>query len=593
MLESIKRLALLFSRKNRFGFLALLCLMFIGAMLETVGVGAIPVFVSVIALPDQVLKYPFLKPILSCFDLSTPKQLLVYAGIGLILVFAVKNAYISFVYYLQARFTKNRQIDLGRRLFSLYIHAPYPFHLNRDSSELLRNVNQEVQRTINGILTPFQAIIMQGLVLLCVSALLLATEPVITVFAGIVLGGASSLFLKGLHARTKRKGREAQMERQQSLQAINQGLGGIKEVLVSGNSRYFINRYIKSIQKMTSADAFRQVAEKISQPFLECIIVLGILAVAFALLFMGRPVETIAPTLALFGAALIRLKSCANTIVASFTNLRYNAVAIHPIWTDINALQKENSLETGPVNAKKLREGIVLENVKYRYPGSDRWAVKDIDLSIGPGRSIALVGPTGSGKTTLVDILLGLLKPETGRILADNRDIFENLSAWHSRIGYIPQNIYLLNDSIKNNIAFGVADAEINHQKLEKALQSAQLSTFVSELPQGVDTVVGERGVRISGGQRQRIGIARALYDNPEILIMDEATSALDNTTEEMLVRAIEAMKKNRTIIMIAHRLSTIKNCDRLYFMENGKITASGKYPELVSNCDAFRQMAK
>ena len=593
MLESVKRLALLFSRKNRFGFLVLLCLMFIGAILETLGVGAIPVFVSVIALPEQMLKYPYLNPMLTFFDLTTAKQLLIYAGIGLILVFAVKNAYISFVYYLQARFTKNRQVDLGRRLFSLYLHAPYPFHLNRDSSELLRNVNQEVQRVIKGILNPFQAIVMQGLVLLCVAALLLITEPIITIFAGIVLGGASILFLKGLHARTKRKGREAQKERQRSLQAINQGLGGIKEVLVSGNSRYFIDRFIESLQRMTAAEAFRQVAEKLSQPFLECIIVLGILAVAFALLFMGRPLETIAPTLALFGAALIRLKSCVNTIVASFTNFRYNAVAIHPIWNDIHALNQKGPLNAGSVEVTKLRKAIVLENIRYRYPGSERLAVKNINLSILRGSSIALVGPTGSGKTTLVDILLGLLKPETGRILADGRNIFENISTWHSRIGYVPQNIYLLNDSIKNNIAFGVADREIDHQKLDKALQSSQLETFVSELPLGVDTVVGERGVRISGGQRQRIGIARALYHNPEILIMDEATAALDNTTEEMLVRAIDRMKKDRTIIIIAHRLSTVKNCDRLYFMENGKITASGKYEELMSACDAFRQMAK
>jgi ATP-binding cassette subfamily C protein len=593
MLTALKRLASLFSRKNKLGFIVLLCFMFLGAILETLGVGAIPAFVSVIAFPDQILKYPFLKPFLEYLDLTTPKQLLIYTGLALFVIFVIKNIYISFVYYLQERFTKNRQVDLSHRLFSLYINAPYSFHLKHDGSELIRNLNLETQRAITGILVPLQTIVMQGLVLISIFILLLVTEPVITVFAGIILGSASGFFLKALNAQLKKLGREAQKERQVSIQAINQGFSGIKEVLISGNSGYFTNRFLISIRRMTSADAFWKVTNKLSQPFLESIIVFGILAVAFLLLFMGRSIESIAPTLALFGAALIRLKSCMNMIVQSFTNLRYNSVSVKPIWNDINNLTKSVLPPDIPAITIKLQNCIEIDTIQYSYPESDRPAIKDISLTIPKGASVAFVGPTGSGKTTLVDVLLGLLKTEQGNIRVDGVDIFNNLTGWHQKIGYIPQSIYLLNDTIKNNIALGLEDSEIDEEKLQRAIHTAQLDAFVVSLSEGVETVVGERGIRLSGGERQRIGIARALYNNPEVLIMDEATSSLDNTTEDLLVTALEELKKDRTIIMIAHRLSTVKNCDKLYFLKEGRMENSGTYEALLSTCEEFRKMVK
>jgi ABC-type multidrug transport system fused ATPase/permease subunit len=593
MLTALKKLSSLFCRKNKLGFIVLLCFMFLGAILETLGVGAIPAFVSVIAFPDQILKYPFLKPFLEYLDLTTPKQLLIYTGLALFVIFVIKNIYISFFYYLQELFTKNRQVDLSHRLFSLYINAPYSFHLKHDGSELIRNLNLETQRAITGILVPLQTIVMQGLVLISIFILLLVTEPVITVFAGIILGSASGFFLKALNAQLKKLGREAQKERQVSIQAINQSFSGIKEVLISGNSGYFTNRFLTSIRRMTSADAFWKVTNKLSQPFLESIIVFGILAVAFLLLFMGRSIESITPTLALFGAALIRLKSCMNMIVQSFTNLRYNSVSVEPIWNDINNLTKSVLPPDIPALTIKLQNCIEIDTIQYSYPESDRPAIKDISLTIPKGASVAFVGPTGSGKTTLVDVLLGLLKTKQGNIRVDGVDIFNNLTGWHQKIGYIPQSIYLLNDTIKNNIALGLEDSEIDEEKLQRAIHTAQLDAFVVSLSEGVETVVGERGIRLSGGERQRIGIARALYNNPEVLIMDEATSSLDNTTEDLLVTALEELKKDRTIIMIAHRLSTVKNCDKLYFLKEGRMENSGTYEALLSTCEEFRKMVK
>jgi len=280
-------------------------------------------------------------------------------------------------------------------------------------------------------------------------------------------------------------------------------------------------------------------------------------------------------------------------IVASLTSLRYNSVSINPIWNDINKLAEPAPAPNISAITKKQKNNIKIDSVQYSYPDSDKPAIKDISLSIPKSGSIALVGPTGSGKTTLVDILLGLLKPAEGTILVDGIDIYDNLTDWHRRIGYIPQNIYLLNDSIKNNIAFGLEDSRIDKEMIDTAIRTAQLDKFISSLSKGIETIVGERGIRLSGGQRQRIGIARALYNNPEVLVMDEATSSLDNTTEDSLIKALEKLKKDRTIVMIAHRLTTVQNCDKLYFLKDGNIIASGNYDELYSNCNEFRKMAK
>jgi ABC-type multidrug transport system fused ATPase/permease subunit len=267
------------------------------------------------------------------------------------------------------------------------------------------------------------------------------------------------------------------------------------------------------------------------------------------------------------------------------------------VWNDINKLSSSVSrtMRAAVTHEEPVRLNcsIEIENLSFCYPKTEKPVIKNINLIIPKAASIALVGPTGSGKTTLVDLLLGLLEAEQGSIRVDGVDIFDSLAEWHKKIGYIPQFIYLLNDTVRNNIAFGLEDSEIDPEKLQRAVQTSQLDEFICSLPEGLETIVGERGIRLSGGQRQRIGIARALYNNPEILIMDEATSSLDNTTENLLVKALEELKGDRTIIIIAHRLSTVKNCDQLYFMKDGCIKESGTYEELLSTCNEFRAMVE
>jgi ATP-binding cassette subfamily C protein len=304
--------------------------------------------------------------------------------------------------------------------------------------------------------------------------------------------------------------------------------------------------------------------------------------------------------LALFALSIRRLLPAVNNIVSQYSSLRYNAYSVNPIYEDLINLEKYQNLKQDDDNDKDnnkskksfLKEKIAIKNLDFKYQKHQDLILRDISFSITQGQAIALVGSTGSGKTTLADLILGLLKPSSGKIEVDDKDIYTNISAWQKNIGYIPQFIYLSDDSIKNNIAFGLEEDEIDDDKLKKAIEVSQLTEFIGQLPEKENTKIGERGIRLSGGQRQRIGIARALYDNPEVLVMDEATSSLDNITEKFIIEAIEKLKKNRTIIIIAHRLSTVKNCDQLYILKQGQIIEQGTYNELIVKNKEFKDMS-
>jgi len=335
---------------------------------------------------------------------------------------------------------------------------------------------------------------------------------------------------------------------------------------------------------------------------LEFIAVGGLLLIVLIMVFIGSDMAALIPTLALFGAAFLRLRATISQIVNGMTLVRYSIAAVDPIFDDLKLLQGVVSLPSAPdasglapqeTTALRLKHTIRLDGVTYAYPNTETPAICDIDLTIMKGTSVAFVGKTGSGKTTLVNVLLGLLKPQRGCITVDGKDIHSNLRGWQANIGYIPQTIFLLDDTIRCNIALGLRDEEIDEKKIWTTIRAAQLENFVRSLEDGVETVVGERGVRLSGGQRQRIGLARALYHNPEVLIMDEATSSLDNHTESLVMDALEDLKEERTFIMIAHRLSTVRNCDRLYFMKDGRIEAVGTYDELSLKHPDFRRMAE
>ncbi len=595
MLRQLNKLRPLFSRRDKTKYLGMLVLMGFGALLEVAGISAVPAFIATLAAPEQVREFPYADRVLDFLGIDTATELVVWGAVGLIIVFAIRTAYLIGLSYLQYRMTEHHRVRIARHLFAAYMYAPQEFHLQRNSAELLRNVDQETKNIITGVINPLLTLTLQGLMTLFIVALLLATTPWSGLVAIAIVGGGGWLFIRLIRRRMTVYGKEARSERKKSIQAVNQGLGGFQDARVLGVEETLIEAFNQSNARAARYLRFYSFIKGLSSPLLEFVAVAGLMIVVLTMILADMPLETMVPILGLFGAAIVRLKTSVTQMTVQASQLRYNMASVDAVIDDLEELKAYGPTIKTETNVAPLplTSSIALRNVTYTYPGAPAPALQDISLTIRRGDSVGFVGATGSGKTTLINVLLGLLRPQEGLITVDNQDIFDNLRGWQNNIGYIPQYIYLLDDSIRRNVAFGRQADEIDDEALWKALRAAQLEEFVRSLPDGLETNVGERGVRLSGGQRQRIGLARALYHNPDVLIMDEATSALDNETESEVMRALTALKGDRTIIIIAHRLSTVRDCDCLFFLKAGRLDAVGTFDELRSLHTDFRRMAE
>jgi ATP-binding cassette subfamily C protein len=596
MMFRIEKLLFLIGGQGRIKFSILLAAMFINSLFEMVGIGAVPVFILIISNPDMIFQHKWAAPVVDLFDITTSKGLLLWGSIFLICLFVVKNVFLSLLIYVKTRILYNEQVRLGTRLFRAYMKTSYPFFLNRNSAELLRNINIETNLVISGVILPLMQTMLDGFVLVMVVILLFTVEPIVSLATIAVLGSLSFLFIRVTSRKNRTYGKEARQHRRKMNKIVLEGISGIKDIIVLGRENSFLRLYNFSAVRTAITLKYKHVISQLPKPFMETVAVAGMLFIVLMLLMLGRDVASLLPLLALFAAATMRLLPILKSLVSAYTDIRYHAYAIDPIYNDLKLLEKEAELKLK--KEKKMDSSpypftdvIICENVSYSYPQGNVQAVREINLKIPRGAVIGLVGPSGAGKTTLVDILLGLLEPQQGRVLVDGQNIFADVRRWQISLGYIPQFIHLNDDTIRRNIAFGLPDDEINDAQVWQALRAAQLETLIDELPNGLDTVVGERGVRLSGGQRQRIGIARALYHNPQMLIMDEATSALDNITEKYVIEALEKLRGDRTIIIIAHRLTTVRNCDVIYLMNEGNIVEQGSYEYLLEQSSEFRKM--
>ncbi|MFP4027805.1 MAG: ABC transporter ATP-binding protein [Candidatus Brocadiia bacterium] len=597
MTEQLKKLYALFGRSDKIKFGILVLLMVIVALSELAGIGIIPAFLGAIVYPEEVLAYPVVGETLKSLNIDTPRRLLLTGSGAILIVFLVKNALAAFNSALQARYTTNRMAGLRIRLFSAYMNAPYPFFLQRNSSELLRNANQECREIADRVLMPLLRVLTKSVVLLLVLTMLLIVQPVATAVMICVLGLAGGGFVLKLHHRIREYGRIAVDERNISNKCLQQGVEGIKEARVLGCEQSFTDAFGRSARNAARSQRYKQIIRKVIAPLLETIGVLTMLVLALVLVWgFDQSVKQAIPMLALFAVALARLRGVMSEIANNFTRLRYSLLSVEPVYEDLQYLQQINCekglSDVSDAETLHLRDRVSIDDVTFYYENTDTPALSDVTLSFPRGASVAFVGPTGAGKTTMIDLILGLLEPTEGRITVDGTDIQENLRGWQKNIGYIPQFIYLLDDTIRHNIALGIPEEDIDPEMLSRAVSAAQLDEMVERLPEGVDTEVGQRGIRLSGGQRQRIGIARAIYHNPDVLVMDEATSNLDSATERAIVESVNELKGDRTIIMIAHRLTTVQDCDTLYFLREGRLQAQGTYDELLENCPAFREMA-
>ncbi|MFJ7728155.1 ABC transporter ATP-binding protein [Neobacillus sp. NPDC097160] len=583
MKVTIKNLLMLFNKKEKKRLLILFFMMIVAAIFETLGIGMIVPIVGILTKPSIIKEQAVLSFLYRLFNFQSTSSFIVFAVITLLVVFVLKNLYLLLFNYAQIRVILNQQVKLSRRLFKEYLTKPYTFHLQRNTANLLRNVNGEVSRVFNGIIISGFQLFTEILVTTCILLLLLKTAPIATITASILLGGSVFVFFRIFRKKISHLGVEQQKVNGKMIKWVNQGLGASKEVKVSGKEDFFINAYTVQSQVSVNNSRYLSMLNLVPRLFIETLLVAVVLITMLIIVFQGTSTDYLVSTMALFAMAAFRLMPSITRVVALITTIRYSQPALTVVYEDL-FLNKEQGQsgnlnfknELGRINYGKriFNESIKLTEVSFRYPNQKEYSVKDVSLTIPIGQSVAFIGESGAGKTTLVDIILGLFPPEKGRILVDGKNLLEQKEIWQQKIGYIPQSIFLSDDTIRSNVAFGIEDGQIDDDAVWKALEQAQLKEFVEELPDKLNTTVGERGVRLSGGQRQRIGIARALYHNPEILFMDEATSALDNETEREIMNSIDGLKGEKTLIIIAHRLSTIENCDIVFRINNGRLVA-------------------
>jgi ABC-type multidrug transport system fused ATPase/permease subunit len=596
MIATISRTLSFFERGQRAKLAGLFCLMFLGALLEMAGIGLFLPFLQIALAPERLARLSFPMPGgLERYLLALPQATLLMSFAALLFAFyLLKNVFLACLAYLSLRFTFHSEAALQRRLLAAYLARPYAEHLRRNSSELIRTVMNSSRTVFKGVAVASLTLAMDMILALAAASALLLIAPKEGLFAGLLmLGLVAGLYLP-IRRQIGKGGQAAQRHFASLYYWMGQSLGSVKEIKVLGREPYFLGKF-GGEARMLSASLLRVTGLGQMPRYLAEIIVMGVLLGYFALSVAAAPggLGQSLPVLGVFAAAALRLLPSVNRIIQSLNNIREGRAAVDLIHDELLALGHQTPAKIDSETAISFQQEILLDGVDFRHAGSSVNVLQDIHLRIEKGASVALAGASGAGKTTLADILLGLLLPSEGCLRIDGRDAGEARRSWQDHVGFVPQNIYLLDDTIRRNVAFGLGDEEINEAAVRRAIQAAQLEGFVASLPQGLDTVVAENGARLSGGQRQRLGIARALYRDPDVLVLDEATSALDGETEREVVAALDALKGSKTLIVVAHRLSTIRSCDRVVFLEQGRLLDQGGFDELAQRCEPFRRMVQ
>ena len=569
-LAAIHKIWTLLTSMERRSVLTLLGLMFLGMLLETLGVGLVIPALSLLTQSDIASNYPALQPILRTLDNPSQQNLIVGGMLTLVGVYLVKTLFLAFLAWRQMRFAFGVQAQFSQRLFKVYLHQPYTFHLQRNSAQLIRNVINEVSMVTGNAILPGMILLTELLVLFGLCGMLLIVEPRGTLIVVSVLGIAAWAFHHFTHRHIERWGLARQHHEGLRLQHLQQGLGGAKDVKLLGREANFLEQYRQHNVQSAHVGQMQSVLLQLPRLWLELLAVSGLAMLVISMLAQSRALDAVLPMLGLFAAAAFRLMPSASRILNAVQALRYGLPTIDTLYTELNLGIPE--VADASYLSAPFDVAIELRRVTYTYPDAAEPALKDTSLIITRGELVGFVGVSGAGKSTLVDILLGLLTPDEGEVRVDGKNIQENLRNWQDQIGYVPQSIYLTDDTLRRNVAFGLPDEHIDDFAVQRAIQAAQLANFVASLPNGLATIVGERGVRLSGGQRQRIGIARALYHDPAVLLLDEATSSLDTVTEHDVMQAVIALHGSKTILIVAHRLSTIEHCDQVYQMKQGEL---------------------
>lgn len=566
-----KMMVLLDARQKR-QMVGIVILMLIGGVLESVGISLIAPVMEIVLQPEAVDQKPYLHFLYTFFHLHSTEQLAGLIMVALVLVFVIKNIFLYFMNVVQLRFVYTNQFATSRRMMINFMKRPYEYYLNADTSVIQRNITSDVNNMYGLILSVLQ-LTSEVIVFVCLVVILLSQDAQMTIFIAGLLIVVLMIIKYVIKPVMQRAGRENQDYYSGLYKWIEESVTGIKEIKIAGRENYFINGYADCGAGYVNAVQKYNLYNSTPRLLIETVAIAGMIGYMLFLMQTGVSIRQVAPSLSVLALAAARLLPSANRINTYTTSIAYFEpffmnvsdhlqAEIHDedMTYDEHVYRRRETVEKLP-----LHREISLENISYKYPNTDIYILKEANLKIPVGKSVGIVGTSGAGKTTIVDVMLGLLAPAEGRILADGVEVRAHYKEWLKNIGYIPQTIFMLDSTIRKNVAFGVPDDEIEEERVWAALKEAQLDTYIRSLPDGLDTSIGERGIRLSGGQRQRIGIARALYEDPEVMVLDEATSALDGETEAAIMESINRLHGKKTLVIIAHRLTTIEKCDLVY----------------------------
>lgn len=575
-MKDILKFFTIFSYKQKRELLFIFVLMLIGGVLESVGIGAILPMISIMGQPNVLNTQPEIRVIADIFGITTHLNLVISVASLLIILYLFKNLFIAWELYIQRRFTTKQQSLYAREILNVYLSKPYSFHINSNSAHLLRNVNNGPQYLFNTILMAILYLSTEVTTAIAIWVMLVVVDPFTAIVVAFIMSAIIISIIRSFRSKIIQQGEIVNTSSVEYLKWINQGLGAIKETKILGKEKFFLKEFDKSYTKNARAMQIYYFISDLPRIIIESLVVVGLLFLIIIKILMGNDPLDIIPILGVLAMAAFRLMPSANRIVGFYNSIKNQMPFFYEVYDVLLEIKSRLNLESEAkekeeINKMPFYEDIQVQCMSFRYSEDAEDILDNITFGITKGSFVGIVGPSGAGKTTLVDILLGLLTPTGGRILCDGQPIKDNVRGWQSNLAYVPQDIYLIDGSIRENIALGEVEDKIDNDLIEKVMSMAELDAYVKALPDGLDTFVGERGVKLSGGQRQRIGIARALYQQPEVLILDEATSALDNETEKAITDTILKFKGQITIIAIAHRVSTLEACDYKIKLENGK----------------------
>lgn len=568
----IKQIQYIFERRQKLQLILLLLIVIFTTFIELLGITAIMPLIEVMSNPESIQTTLYLKFIYESLHFKNTISFLIFLSVLLIAVYWIKNMFVAISYNLQYRFTFNNQKLMAYKMLQCYLQQPYSFHLDHNSAELIRSINTDIVMMFQGVLAILQ-FFAEILVCIVLGIFLFISDPQITLILLVFMFVFIMIFAKKFKTYLRHIGEENRKYAMGIVKWLQQSFGGLKETKIMRREKFFLEKFEHEYSHWADLEKAYRNLQMIPKPIMETLCITAVMLAIIIKLVSGTEISAFMSTIAVFAIAAFRLLPSFNRITNYISAILFNFPAFEAVYQDLKKIEEVSKARDGMTEYQDtiltLKEIIHIRDVSYKYPTGDRFVLRHVNVDIPKNKSVALIGSSGAGKTTLADLLLGALEPTEGGIYIDEINAFDNLAAWQRNVGYIPQNIYLMDDTIRNNIVYG-ADTDVDEDRLMKAVKEAQMLEFIEALSEGLNTEIGESGIRLSGGQRQRIGIARALYSNPQVLVLDEATSALDNDTEKAVMEAIDSLAGMKTLIIIAHRLSTVENCDIKYEIKDG-----------------------